>query len=98
MLVYTVFASLANILPKSNSNQTAGPCLPRCPKVRISLENAVKSFKDTLNLVIFSCRFSMMEAKRVEFQFEVEGMQDLELEEEKSLNATVQEFKEQSKG
>ena len=40
----------------------------------------------------------MMESKRVEFQFEVEGMQDLELEEEKSLNATVQEFKEQSKG
>ena len=54
----------------------------------------VKSFKYTL----FSCRFSMMESKRVEFQFEVEGMQDLELEEEKSLNATVQEFKEQSKG
>ena len=39
----------------------------------------------------------MMESKRVEFQFEVEGMQDLELEEERSLNATVEEFKEQSK-
>ena len=39
----------------------------------------------------------MMESKRVEFQFEVEGMQDLDLEEEKSLNATVEEFKEQSK-
>ena len=39
----------------------------------------------------------MMESKRVVFQFEVEGMEDTSLEEEKSLNATVEEFKEQSK-
>ena len=39
----------------------------------------------------------MMESKRVVFQFEVEGMKDTSLEEEKSLNATVEEFKEQSK-
>ena len=38
-----------------------------------------------------------MESKRVVFQFEVEGMEDASLEEEKSLNATVEEFKEQSK-
>ena len=57
----------------------------------------VLSFEATTMYLNCSCSFSMMESKRVEFQFEVEGMQDLELEEEKSLNATVQEFKEQSK-
>ena len=39
----------------------------------------------------------MMESKRVVFQFEVEGMEDSSLEEEKSLNATVEEFKAQSR-
>ena len=38
-----------------------------------------------------------MESKRVVFQFEVEGMEDTALEEEKSLNATVEEFSAQSK-
>ena len=39
----------------------------------------------------------MMEMKRVFFQFEVEGMEDAALEEEKNLNQTIAEFQEQSK-
>jgi hypothetical protein len=39
----------------------------------------------------------MMEGKRVFFQFEVEGMEDESLEEEKKINETMVEYAAQSK-
>ncbi len=50
-----------------------------------------------VHLSFFLARYSMMEMKRVFFQFEVEGMEDAALEEEKNLNQTIAEFQEQSK-